>query len=114
MLDNLRKKKMLAGLGKNDQKAEYIKTMRDQGADKEALTFLMKGGNKKNTFGEDPIYEEVKKVPYKKQLEMSLEHMDELEDRNEADPRMNDDESDEERKRRMLENLFLSKGQRNS
>lgn len=97
-----------------DPKADYIQTMRDQGADNEALGFLMKGGNKKNTFGEDPIYEEVKKVPYVDQLKASKQHMDDLEERNEGDSRMNDDETEEEKKRRMLENLFLSKGQRNS
>jgi hypothetical protein len=112
MLDNLRKKKMLAEL-KNKYAKDFSEEAKSQGYKKpnRLTNQVMNADNgEKSPLSELPSYQALKSIPIKDQLKMMEDHSQEIKD----DPSHEIEESEDEKKRRMLENLFLSKGQRNS
>lgn len=119
MLDELKKKKMLARLNQANNVAQkdvpeesteakkgYLRSIKGQGADLETMKMLM-GPKQKPTMADKPVYEEMKKVPLSQQLEMMRDHTDEF---NKSARESQQEESPEEKKRRMLENMFGRKG----
>jgi hypothetical protein len=126
MLDNLRKKKMLSVLSRNktsdknqaesaegsiQSKKEYLDAMKSQGADKETTKMLMgKSFSAKNVdMADKPIYDHMKKVPLVEQMQMMKDNTDSYnESAHESNKILN--ETEEEKRKRMLENLFGRKG----
>jgi len=119
MLDELKKKKMLAKLNPTAKsvagsviedstkaKREYLKSVKSQGGDLETMKMLM-GPKQKASMSDKPVYEELKKVPLGQQLELMRDNTDKYNDMAKESQKM---ETDEEKKRRMLENMFGRKG----
>lgn len=119
MLDQLKKKKMLEKLSPSQRftdkdtpeqstqaKKDYLKNIKSQGADLETMKMLM-GNKQAPSMADKPVYEELKKVPLVKQMEMMRDNTDKY---NQSAKESQKVETEEERKRRMLENMFGSKG----
>lgn len=124
MLDELKKKKMLerlnAGYNTTMTSAEdeskqakqgYLKSIKSQGADLDTMKMLMGPKEVDSSLGgkmaDKPVYEELKKVPLIQQMEMMRDNNDKY---NQSAQEYQKEETDEEKKRRMLENMFGRKG----
>jgi len=87
----------------------YSQAMKSQGADDETLEML-NANPKKAGFGEDAIYNEMSKIPLSEQMDMMKVHNSERNDSIKESNEEYDNESHDEKRKRMLRNMFGTQG----
>jgi len=90
-------------------RVDYLKSMKEQGADGDTLKMLDPSSKKQN-LSDGPIYKEMSKVPLMDQLKMMN---DNIEERNDSIKKTNDafeSETEEDKRKRIIRNMFGTKG----